>query len=537
METPSAWNPGTRSPSPGESPELAARDGIPNHHVSTRAGGSGFSHRLHGLEGADDGNPGASWHGDLLPHRQRDLACKSGCVQIVHRTRIDENLDLTSSLQGECPFDPGEAGGNLLDGVHPADMGLQGISTCSWAGRRDCIGSLDDEIRDAHGLNLIVVSCNGMHDLIGFPMASCQFGTDGRVGSPNPRGEGLTEIVQEGRTTTGVDVATDFGCQGGRESGALDAVIEHLLAVGGPEAQRPEDGEEPIVNVADPGFGQRLGRGFQAHLFDVVDGSLMSLLDADGVDATVFDQIYESLSGHLAPHGVEAAQQDDARSVIDEDRDSRHLLEGADVAAFSPDDATLHLVAGQWNDADDGVGNHLGGTPLNGISHDVPSFALGVRRRLGDDRPGTVFSHRTRLSAEVLCQFVLGLAKGHPGDALQLRDNLLVTSIELGVPLVEVGAALRQLQALPLELVEAVVEVATGFAQLTITLCQLFGRALVDLKQGLGAVASLLGMIGSTLFISEPHSTGLERSASCLGLVTTVRKILSRTHQALLAAG
>ena len=154
-----------------------------------------------------------------------------------------------------------------------------------------------------------------------------------------------------------------------------------------------------------------------------------SLLDADGVDATVFDQIYESLSGHLAPHGVEAAQQDDARGVIDDDRDSRHLLEGADVAAFSPDDATLHLVAGQWNDADDGVGNHLGGTPLNGISHDVPSFALGVRRRLGDDRPGTVFSHRTRLSAEVLCQFVLGLAKGHPGDALQLRDNLLVTSI------------------------------------------------------------------------------------------------------------
>ena len=89
-------------------------------------------------------------------------------------------------------------------------------------------------------------------------------------------------------------------------------------------------------------------------------------------------------------------------------------------------------------------------------------------------------------------------------------------------------AALRQLQALLLELVEAGVEVAT--------LCQLFGRALVDLEQGLGAVASLLGMIGSTLFISEPHSTGLERSASCRGLVTTARKILSRTHQALLAA-
>ena len=57
------------------------------------------------------------------------------------------------------------------------------------------------------------------------------------------------------------------------------------------------------------------------------------------------DQIDQRQPSGLPPHRVEAAEQHGLRGVVDHHVDPRHLLEGPDVAALTPDDPALYLVA------------------------------------------------------------------------------------------------------------------------------------------------------------------------------------------------
>ena len=80
------------------------------------------------------------------------------------------------------------------------------------------------------------------------------------------------------------------------------------------------------------------------------------LLDAGRVDAAVLDQLLQRELGGLAADVVEARDDDDARRVVDDDVDAGGLLEGADVAALAADDPPLHVVGGDVDGADGGLG-------------------------------------------------------------------------------------------------------------------------------------------------------------------------------------
>jgi hypothetical protein len=96
------------------------------------------------------------------------------------------------------------------------------------------------------------------------------------------------------------------------------------------------------------------------------------------VDATIGDELRDRDPGDLAAHGVEAAQDDRLRRVIDDQVDAGGLLEGADVATLPTDDPALHLVGRQMDDADGVLRRVVRGDALHRGEDDVAGLVLGL---------------------------------------------------------------------------------------------------------------------------------------------------------------
>ena len=139
----------------------------------------------------------------------------------------------------------------------------------------------------------------------------------------------------------------------------------------------------PAEQVNDLGMQARhvgfLGR-FLAELLDVLLHLGLrfghQLFDPRGMDAPVGDQLVERHAGHFAADGVEAADDDHARRVVDDHVDAGGLFEGADVAPFAADDAAFHFVAGDVDRAGRGFGGMGGGVALDAGQQDLARFGV-----------------------------------------------------------------------------------------------------------------------------------------------------------------
>ena len=128
----------------------------------------------------------------------------------------------------------------------------------------------------------------------------------------------------------------------------------------------------------DVRFLHRLLADFEDVLLHLLLRLLDDFLDARGVNAAVLDQLGQRQPGDLAADVVEGADDDDAGRVVDDHVDAGALLEGADVAPFAADDPALHVVAGNVDGADGGVGGVLGGVALDGGRQDLAGLLLAV---------------------------------------------------------------------------------------------------------------------------------------------------------------
>lgn len=125
------------------------------------------------LERTDHSNPGPSGNSDLLPYCKGDLAGKARGLVIVDGARVDKNLHLTPCLQRKRAHDPGKAGSYLFDGVHPPNVGFEGLTSSTRPSSRDSIRGLDDEVSDTHRINLVVMSGDSVNNLLRFTITTC----------------------------------------------------------------------------------------------------------------------------------------------------------------------------------------------------------------------------------------------------------------------------------------------------------------------------------------------------------------------------
>ena len=172
--------------------------------------------------------------------------------------------------------------------------------------------------------------------------------------------------------------------------------------------------------------------------------------------------------------------------VVDDDVHAGRGLEGPDVPALAPDDAALHLVAGEGDGGHRGLGGGLRREPLGGDGDDAAGVAvrvlLGLLLDVAHQRrgltPGLVLHPLEDLAARVLggesrdplqaeallLRHLVGLALAGPQRQLLLRDHLLAlvdppraAAHLLGLPVLLAGAlvgpALDPLPLLTLALV------------------------------------------------------------------------------------
>ena len=64
--------------------------------------------------------------------------------------------------------------------------------------------------------------------------------------------------------------------------------------------------------------------------------------------------------------------------VVNDQVAAGHLLEGANVAAFAPDDAAFEFVGGQRHNRNRGFGGLIDGAALNRHRDDAARFFFGV---------------------------------------------------------------------------------------------------------------------------------------------------------------
>ena len=147
-------------------------------------------------------------------------------------------------------------------------------------------------------------------------------------------------------------IQTELRGQRRRDVGRFHEVLQHVLAVARPVLEPAEELDHLRVDVRDPDLGHRVLAGPADALIDLREGPLVHLLDPSGVDPAVLHELLEREAGGLATDGIEAAEDDGLGRVVDDQVHAGRRLEGADVAAFTPDDPALHVFARKREHAD-----------------------------------------------------------------------------------------------------------------------------------------------------------------------------------------
>ncbi len=169
------------------------------------------------------------------------------------------------------------------------------------------------------------------------------------------------------------------------------------------------------MHLGDPDLEQRPLAGVSDARLDLGARLLERLLDRSRVDSPVGHQLLECDPGHLSPHRVERSDGDRLGSVVDDEVDPGHRLEGTDVPTLAADDPALHVVGREFDDGDRRLGHHLGCEPLDGCGQDATGTPVGFLARPD-----------------------LGIAHQHHGVALGVGLHLL-EKLTLGRDDIEIG--------------------------------------------------------------------------------------------------
>ena len=262
------------------------------------------------------------------------------------------------------------------------------------------------------------------------------------------------------------------------------------------------------MQAVDAGLKDRLLARL-AHLrVDLLAGLFHHFLDAGRVDAAVGNELFQGDAGDFPPDGIKAGQDDRLGRVVDDQVDARRGLQGADVAPLAADDAALHLVVGQVDHGDRGLGHVVRRALLNRQGDDVAGLFIGLVLCLALD----FADHDRRVvigfALDVVHDDLAGFLRRHLGDALQFGLLLRAHGLDLLGALFELAAGLVEALFTDLQVVELFVEHLLALQEPALRALG-FVPALAELLFGFGLLAEdfLLGL--QDLFLL--HRLGLGR--------------------------
>src|SRR5690606_8947062 len=273
------------------------------------------------------GGAGLADHGDADLTRVRqlvldllgDVAGDDLRLDVVDGVGLDHHPDLAAGLHREDLLDARVLlAGDLLQPLHALDVRLQRLPARPRAAAADGVGGLRDDRLDGPALGLRVVRLDGVHDVLVLAVPAGELRADQRVAALDLVGQRLADVVQQRAPLGDVHREPQLARHDPREVRGLDQVLQDVLPVGRAVPQLAEQRDQLRMHVGDADLHQRVLAGPHAQLLHVALAALVDLLDALRVDPPVEDELLQRQPPDLAPHGVEAAQQDRLRRVVDD---------------------------------------------------------------------------------------------------------------------------------------------------------------------------------------------------------------------------
>ena len=300
--------------------------------------------------------------------------------------------------------------------------------------------------------------------------------------------DSLAKIMKQASTFGGHNVQAKLGSHHAAQVGNLEGMLEHVLTKRGAVAQSTKGLNNLGVQIVDTGIEGSLFASLAHALLNQVGGLVIHLLDAGRMNAAVRNKVLEGDAGGLATDRIEARKHDGLGRIVDHEVDAGNLLEGADIATLTADDATLQVVRRNMHGGNGDLGGVIGGTALNRQRQDLLGglMALGANLLLGltDDRSGLVGNLTTNLVEKLL----VSILAGQVGDALELRGLLGAKLLKLTGALLDLASLAGQLM---FTLVEGIVAAIEGLLALHHTVLERTNLALTLLVLGLGSLLIL----------------------------------------------
>src|SRR6266480_200659 len=356
-------------------------------------------------------------------------------LAVIDRGRGHDHAHLSARLNGIHLLHAGELARELLQLGEAFHVGFECLAAGAGPRPRDGVGRLHDHAHRRLVLDVVVVRRDAVDDDRVLAELGRHLDAKLDVRAVVLVREHLADVVQQGAALGELDVELQLGRHNAGEPGDFLRVLQDVLPVRRAVAHPPHQLYELRVHALDARLVHRLLARLDDPGLDLGPAFPDDLLDPPGVDAPVGDEALEREPTHLPSHRVEARDHDRVRRVVDDHVHPGGGLEGADVAAFPPDDASLHLVGGEGHGGHGALGGVLGRDPLDRDGEDLLRLAVGALLRLLFQLPGERGGFAPGLVLEPPQQLLFRLLRGEAGDLLEAGPRLGLLGPECALPL------------------------------------------------------------------------------------------------------
>src|SRR5437773_11177943 len=353
-----------------------------------------------------------------------DLIRQLTGLAVVDGGRGHDHAYLPTGLNGVHLLHAGELARELLQLGEALHIGFERLAARAGPRPRDGVGRLHDHAHRRLVLDVVVVGRDAIDDDGVLTVLRRHLDAQLDVRAVVLVREHLADVVQQGAALGELDVVLLLGRHDAGEPGDFLRVLQDVLPVRGAVAHPPHQLHELGVHALDARLIHRLLARLDDAGLDLGPALRDDFFDPPRVNAPVGDETLEREPTHLAPHGVEARDYDRVGRIVDDHVHAGSGLEGADVATFAADDASLHLVGREGDGGHGALGGVLGRDALDRDGEDLLRLAVGALFRLLLQLAAQRGGFAAGLVLEAAQQLLLRLLRGEAGDLLEPGPRL-----------------------------------------------------------------------------------------------------------------
>ena len=158
-------------------------------------------------------------------------------MSLIHLLRRNNYTNLTACLNSMSALNAGIGIGDLFQFLETLDIGFDIFLSCTRSCRRDSISSLNQNINNAIGFNIVMMGLDGMHNHGLFAISTCKISTNHRMRTFDLVVYRLADIVQKACAFCGHWIKAKLGGHHSAEIGNFKRVIQNILTIRSAVAQ------------------------------------------------------------------------------------------------------------------------------------------------------------------------------------------------------------------------------------------------------------------------------------------------------------